>query len=117
MSASLLPLIFSNLLTQIPVIAVCIVGVTMLAGRRAAAPTATAWAMGGFGLTAAISLLIPLAYGILSLIQMRGDMPLGSITWVYPILGVFSSLLHTAGYVLLLIAFLQLLRPAAPRTS
>jgi hypothetical protein len=110
-------LILSNLLTQIPVVAVCIVGVAMLAGRRASAPTATAWAMGGFGLTAAISLLMPLVYGLLSFIQMRGDMPIGSISWIYPLLGIFSSLLHTAGYVLLLIAFLQFLRPAAPRTS
>jgi hypothetical protein len=110
-------MILSNLLTQIPVIAVCIVGIVMLAGRRAAAPTATAWAMGGFGLTAAVSILIPLTYGILTLIQMRGDMPTDSLTWIYPILGIFSSLLHTAGYVLLLIAFLQFLRPATPRTA
>lgn len=114
---SALPLIFSQLISQIPVIAVCVVAIVMLSGRRAAAPTATGWAIGAFALTGALSLLFPILYGVLMFLQRQGDMPISSISWIYPILGFAGSLLHTGAYVLLLIAFLKFLRPAAPTAT
>lgn len=110
---SFLPMILSSLLHQLPVLITCIVAIVMLSARRPAAPQAVTWALAGFGLTAGASVVMPLAYGALTFVQMRGNLSLGSITWVYPILSFFSSLLHSAGYVLLLVALLRLLRPRA----
>lgn len=110
---SFLPVIFSQLLHQLPVLATCIVGITMLIGRRAQAPGAVTWAIGGFALTAAVSLLMPVAYGLVTFVQMQNNVTLGSISSLYLILGVAASLLHTVGYILFLVAFLQFLRPRA----
>ncbi len=117
-SLSMIPMIFSQLLTQIPVLAVCVVGLVMLAGRRGSVTEAGAlnWAMAGFGVSAALSFLLPLLYGVLTFVQVRGSLPIGSISWIYPILGVFSSLLHAGAYGLFLVAFLRFLKPA-PRTA
>ncbi len=111
----MIPMIFSQLLTQIPVLVVCIVGLVVLAGRRpsAAGETATGlnWAIAGFGVSAALSFLLPLAYGVLTSVQIRGNLPVGAIRWIYPILGVISSLLHAGVYGVFLVAFLRFLKP------
>lgn len=115
MDTSIIRMILSNLLTQIPVIAVCVIAIPMLATHRVAAPGAVAWAMGGFALTAGLSFLMPLISGLIMMLQMNGTLPSGSLTWAYSVFGVFSSLLHAASYGLLLMALLKLLRPASPR--
>ncbi len=111
-------MIFSQLLTQIPVLAVCVVALVLLAGRRGpgAEVGALNWAMAGFGVSAALSFLLPLCYGVLTFIQVRGSLPIGSISWIYPVLGVISSLLHAGAFALFLLAFLRFLRPPSPRT-
>lgn len=117
MSSSLLPMLFSNLLGQIPMIAVCVVGLVMLAGRRTSSPQAVTFAMVGFGLLAAVSFLIPLASSVLMMVQMGGDYSMGSLSWVFIALRVVSTLLHTAAITLLLVALLKALRPPAPATA
>ncbi len=115
-SLSLIPMVFSQLLTQIPVLVVCIVSLVVLAGRRGTAaeanPDALNWAIVGFGVSAALSFLLPLVYGVLTFVQIHGNLPIGSIRWVYPILGVFSALLHAGAYAIFLVAYLRFLKPA-----
>ena len=117
MNSSLLPVLFSNLLGQIPVIAVCVVGLVLLAGRRTATPQAATLAMIGFGLLAAMAFLVPLASSVLIMVQTRVDLALGSFSWVFIVLRVVSSLLHTAGIILLLMALLKALRPTTVGVS
>lgn len=109
---SVVPLFFSQLLSQLPVLVVCIVGLVLLAGRRAADPKAITWAMAGFGVSAGLAVFIPLLYGLLNFARMQGA-AMASITWIYPVVGFVSSLLHAATYGLFLLAFLRFCR--APR--
>ncbi|MFT3830093.1 MAG: hypothetical protein QM691_10360 [Opitutaceae bacterium] len=115
-AVSLLPMFLSQLLSQLPVIVVCIVGLALLAGRRSADAKAITWAMTGFGLTAALAISIPLLYATLSFVQVQGSLSLSSMTWVYPVIAFTSSALHALAYLLFLLAFLRFVRPAVPRT-
>lgn len=108
---------FPQLLYQLPLIAVCVTAIALLAGRRAQNPEATGWAIAGFAASAALSVFFPLVYGVINLATTRGEVSYSSIAWVYPVIGVLSSLLHAGVLALLLLAFLRLLRPAAPATQ
>ncbi len=112
---SVLPLFFSQLLSQLPTIVVCIVGLVLLAGRRSADAKAMTWAMTGFGLTAALAISIPLFYTTLNFIMAQGSISMSPMTWVYPVVGLVSSALHALAYLFFLLAFLRFVRPAAPR--
>lgn len=114
---SFLPIIFSQLLSQLPVIVASIVGLVLLAGRRTGGRNAVTLAMCGFGLSAALALFIPTVYGLLSFAQIEGHIELSALSWVYPVIGILSSLLHAGVLVLFLLACLRFLRTDTLRTD
>lgn len=110
---SFLRVVFTNLFHQLPVLITCLVAIPLLASRRTFAPAATNWAIAGFIVTAGAAFLLPIAYGLIAFMRVNNGQTLGSVSVVYLVLGALSTLLHTTGYVLLLNALLQLLRPRA----
>lgn len=102
---------FTNMLSQLPTVILCVVGIVLLARRRAVAPHAANWAIAGFGCTAGGALLSPIFTGLLMLFFLKGELPSATMTLVMSLSGMLLSGLQIAGYGLFLYAFFQFLRP------
>jgi hypothetical protein len=108
MNSSILMMALSQFAHQIPILGVCVAAIFILLPRRSVASKAIAWAIAGFGLSAALSITLPIVYTALT--AYRAQTSSFSLTWIYSLLGVFSSLLHATSLLLLLTGFLHFCR-------
>jgi hypothetical protein len=99
---------------QLPVLLVSAVGCLMMMGRWNEGSRAAGWALLGFGLSAALCVLMPVGQLIVQNWVVGGGAGLAQRAWALTVLAFFWSILRAVTYALLLMALLT--REAANET-
>jgi hypothetical protein len=98
---------FSYLLSafaaQVPLLAVCILALIVIATKWKQAPEAARWAFLGFGLGLLLCLITPIGQWLIQswILESSGR---GNLVWVLSVFGFANVILHAGVYVLLLVA-------------
>lgn len=102
-TASLLPQIFAQLLTQAPVLLVSLAGIIAVTVRR---PAGAAWAIAGFALAAALCVAAPVAQTLVISWATSSGLRTADTARAFAVLGFVMSALHAGSLGLLLTAVL-----------
>lgn len=91
---------------QLPILLVSVLGCLVVGVRRNELSTASLWALTGFGLSALLCVLIPVAQTFVQIWVMESGQSMAQRASVFTILAVVWSLLRAASYALLLMAII-----------
>ena len=100
----LLKMYLSMLVSHLPTLLFCIAGLVVISVKWKQAPKACLWAMLGLGLMLLLSLVMPLAYTLVSSWQMQGHPSVRNLGMIYAVMGFVWSGFHVVSMVFLLIA-------------
>lgn len=96
--------ILTHFAVQLPVVIVCLAAGIITFSKRNQAPSASRWALLGFGLALIMTLIIPVSQAAVRQWMIQSGQSSQTINLVFSGLGVFWSLLRAATYGLLLVA-------------
>jgi len=88
--------------TQLPTLFVCLVAGLVIVNRWKSSPSASLWALLGFGLALILCFALPLGQTLLQQWVFKGGQPEVRM-WAFTTLAVVGSVLHAGVYALLLV--------------
>ncbi len=105
---------FSMLLSQAPVILVCVVCFLVLLTRTNDEVRGRGWGLAGFGLLLALSFVTPAVHSMVQASMMKSSVDAATRSWVFTGMNFLWAVLRAFSYVCFLVALLS--RPKQPAT-
>ena len=96
--------LISLFVAQLPILIISVLGCVVIMARKNEVGSAATWALGGFGLSILLCIVIPVVQMFVQKWVIEGGTSVGQRASVFTIIGVIWSILRAGSYALLLMA-------------